>query len=96
MLSVSVVIARCTVTPADAYRWSVRLDAGLVPDLTVVVRMDAPNQAPLDYYVLPALDVRAVRLRIKEDNGIFLDGYRYESLDYFFGIAQTVRAGVAA
>jgi len=32
----------------------------------------------------------------KEDNGIFLDGYRYESLDYFFGVAQTVRAGVAA
>lgn len=57
---------------------------------------DAPNQAPLDYYVLPSLDVHGTRLRIKEDNGIFLDGYRYESLDYFFGIAQTVRAGAAA
>jgi hypothetical protein len=96
MLSVSVVIARCTVTPADAYRWSVRLEAGLVPDLTVVVRMDAPNQAPLDYYILPSLDIGAARLRIKEDNGLLLDGYRYESLDYFFGIAKTVRAGAAA
>lgn len=67
-----------------------------LPDLTVVVRMDAPNTAPLDYYVLPSLDVRAARLRIKEDNGMFFDGYRCDSLDYFFGVAQTVRAGVAA
>jgi len=77
-------------------RWMVRLDTGLVPDLTIVVRMDAANMAPLDYYVLPSLDVREARLRIKEDNGTFLDGYRYESLEYFFGIAQTVRAVVAA
>jgi DNA invertase Pin-like site-specific DNA recombinase len=96
MLSMSIVIARCQTTPADAMRWTVRLDAGLVPDLTIAVRMDAPNQAPLDYYVLPSLDVCETRLRIKEDNGIFLDGYRYESLDYIFGIAQTVRAGAAA
>ena len=58
--------------------------------------MDAPNRAPLDYYLLPTLDVHLARLRIKEDNGLFLDGYRYESLDYFFGMAQTVRAGQAA
>lgn len=96
MLSISLVIARCQVTQADALRWSIRMDTGLAPDLTVVVRMDSPNMAPLDYYVLPSLDVRAARLRIKEDNGLFLDGYRYESLEYFFGIAQTVRAGAAA
>jgi DNA invertase Pin-like site-specific DNA recombinase len=96
MLSVSIVIARCYETPAGALRWTVRLDTSLAPDLTIAVRMDAPNQAPLDYYVLPSLDVRGDRLRIQEDNGVFLDGYRYESLDYFFGMAQVVRAGVAA
>lgn len=96
MLSVSIVIARCQATPADALRWRVRLDAGLAPDLTLVVRMDAPNQTPLDYYLLPSLDIHEARLRIKEDNGIFLDGYRYESLEYFFGMAQTVRVEVAA
>jgi DNA invertase Pin-like site-specific DNA recombinase len=96
MLSISLVIARCQMTRADAMRWAVRLDAGLAPDLTIVVRMDSPNLAPLDYYVLPSLDVRAARLRIKEDNGLFLDGYRYDSLEYFFGLAQTVRAGAAA
>ncbi len=96
MLVVSVVIARCHTTPADAMRWAVRFDEGLEPDLTIAVRMDAPNRAPLDYYVLPSLDVRAEHLRLKEDNGIFLDGYRFDSLDYLFGIAETVRAGAAA
>ena len=96
MLAVSIVIARCQVTQADALRWLVRLDTGLAPDLTIVVRMDSANLAPLDYYILPSLDVGGARLRIKEDNGLFLDGYRYESLDYFFGIAQTVRVGAAA
>ena len=96
MLSVSIVIARCLVSPADALRWSVRLAAGLVPDLTIVVRMDAPNLAPLDYYLLPSLDVRAAGIRITEDNGLFLDGYRYETLEYFFGLTQTVRIAEAA
>jgi DNA invertase Pin-like site-specific DNA recombinase len=96
MLTVSIVIARCYTTPSGAFRWTVRLDVGLDPDLTIAVRMNAPNESPLDYYVLPSLDVHGVRLRIREDNGIFLDGYRYESLDYFFGMAQTVRARVAA
>ncbi len=96
MHSVSIVISRCHVSHADALRWLVRLDTGLAPDLTIVVRMDAANRAPLDYYVLPVIDVNAAHLRIKEDNSLFLDGYRYESLEYFFGIAQTVRAVVAA
>ena len=96
MHSVSIVIARCQVSRADALRWLVRLDAGLAPDITLVVRMDSANLAPLDYYILPSLDVKDARLRIKEDNGLFMDGYRYETLEYFFGIAQTVRAGAAA
>lgn len=96
MLSISLVLARCKPTPADALRWKVHLDTSLSPDLTLVVRMDALNEAPLDYYLLPALDLQEARLRMKEDNGLFLDGYRYESLAYFFGMAQLVRAGAAA
>ena len=96
MLTVSVVLARCQSTPADALRWKVHLDASLGPDLTLVIRMDPQNQAPLDYYLLPALDLQEAQLRMKEDNGLFLDGYRFESLEYFFGMAQLVRVGVAA
>jgi DNA invertase Pin-like site-specific DNA recombinase len=96
MLSVAVVLARCHITSADALRWVVRLDTGLAPDLTIAVRMDTANQSPLDFYLLPSLDVREARLRLREDNGTFLDGYRYDSLDSFFELARTVRVGAAA
>ena len=96
MLAVSIVIARCRTTATDATRWTICLDAGLTPDLTVAVRMDPSNETPLDYYILPSLDIRAARLRLKEDNGIFLDGYRYETLDYLFGLAATARIGAVA
>jgi len=96
MLTISIVIARCRTLPSGTFQWRVQLDAGLEPDLTIVVRMDAPNVAPLDYYVLPSIDVSEARLRIKEDNGMFMDGYRYDSLDYVFGMAQTIRVEVAA
>jgi DNA invertase Pin-like site-specific DNA recombinase len=96
MFSISLVLARCQPTPTDALRWKVRLDTSLRPDLTLVVRMDSQNQSPLDYYLLPALDFQEARIRMKEDNGLFLDGYRYESLEAFFRLAQMVRVGVAA
>lgn len=96
MTSVSVVISRCIVTSTDACRWVVRLDNDLAPDLTIVVRMDSSNQTPLDYYILPSMDIQSARVRLKDDNGLFLDGYRYETLDYFFSIAETVQVGVAA
>ena len=53
--------------------------------------MDRLNREPLDYYLLPLLDMSTARLRLAEDNGISLDAYRFESLDYFFGMAARTR-----
>jgi hypothetical protein len=94
MLSVAIVVVRCRQTETGLLRWRIQLDSA--PDLTIAVRMDPPNRAPLDYYVLPSLDLRAAAVRIKEDNGIYLDGYRFDSLEYFFGMAENVRVEVAA
>ncbi len=66
------------------------------PDLTIAVRMDGANEAPLDYYVLPALGLAAGRLRMREENGVELDTFRFDTLDYFCGIAEQVRIEVAA
>lgn len=87
----SVVIARCRTTPGGASRWRIRLDAGLVPDITVAVRMGEVNEAPLDYYVLPRLDMTEPRLRLAEQNGLSLDAYRFETLDFFFALAARAR-----
>jgi hypothetical protein len=61
-----------------------RFDTGLQPDITIAVRMDAANKAPLDYYLLPRIDIASERLKLAEENGLALDGYRFESLDPFY------------
>ena len=83
----SVVVVRCLTTGAGSLRWQIRFDTGLWPDITVAVRMNQPNREPLDYYLLPRLDMTEPRLRLAEDNGVSLDSYRFESLDLFYGLA---------
>lgn len=90
----SLVLSRCQRTEGGEFRWLVRLDESLRPDITIVVRLDASNETALDYYLLPALDVRDPRLRLHEENGSYLDAFRFDTLDYFLGMAE--HAAVAA
>lgn len=85
--TVSLVIVRCRQTQAGSLRWHIRLDTGLLPDITVAVRMNALNQVPLDYYLLPRLDMSLPRLRLAEDNGVSLDSYRFDTLEAFYELA---------
>lgn len=80
----SVVIARCLQTLAGSLRWKLRLDTSLRPDLTVAVRMDASNERPLDFYLLPHLDMQSAALRLCEHNGLSLDAYRFQTLDALY------------
>lgn len=83
----SVVVVRCLMTMAGSLRWQIRFDVGLWPDITVAVRMDQPNREPLDYYLLPRIDMTEPRLRLAEENGVSLDSYQFESLETFYGLA---------
>ena len=56
---------------------------GLKPNITVAVRMDSTNQNPLDYYLLPSLDLTFEKLILAEDNPVSLDAYRFDTLDFF-------------
>ncbi len=58
--------------------------------------MDATNEQPADYYLLPTIDMSVSKLRFREDNGIFLDTYRFASLNYFVQMSARVRIEVAA
>ena len=89
-LRVSIVLCRHTATLAGSSRWLIRLDAGLKPDITIAVRMDATNEGIRDYYVLPGIDMMWENLRVAEANGIYLDTYRFDTLDFFFGMAERV------
>jgi hypothetical protein len=92
----SLVIARCRQTESGAFRWLIRVDAGLKPDITVAVRMDASNKDPLDYYLLPSLDMTFEKLTLAEDNPVSLDTYRFNTLDFFFDMAKRMPIPEAA
>ena len=94
--SVSLVLARCQTKESGRHRWKVRFDTSLAPDITVAVRLDQFNQTPLDYYLLPRLDFGLPRISLAEHNGIEFESYRFESLDYLYGMAQRTQVRRAA
>ena len=89
--SASIVIARCRRTGAGARRWNIRFDTGLAPDLTVALRMNGANEAVLDYYLLPLPALASDRIRLAEYNGLMLDAFRFETLEFFFHMAGRAR-----
>lgn len=94
--SVSLVLSRCQRLDNGSRRWKVRFDTGLAPDITVAVRLDETNQAALDYYLLPRLDFGQGGIRLADHNGIEFESYRFDSLDYFYGMAERSRLRRAA
>ena len=94
--SVSLVLARCHTYDSGSLRWKIRFDTSLRPDITVAIRLDPENQGPLDYYLLPRLDFGQARIHLAEQNAIEFDSYRFETLDYLYGMAGRTRIRRAA
>jgi hypothetical protein len=94
--TVSLVLARCQTHDNGRHRWKVRFDTSLAPDITVAIRLDQPNQAPLDYYLLPRLDFGLPRISLADWNGIEFESYRFDTLDYLYGMAERTRIRRAA
>mgnify|MGYP000940508968 FL=1 len=89
-LFLSIVISRCFATPSGTRRWKIRFDAGLRPDITIAVRMDANNEAVHDYYILPALEFSHEQLRLSEVNAGLLDSFRTDSLEYLLRLSINI------
>lgn len=85
-----VALSRCHETDRGAYRWLVRFEHANPAHITIAVRMNPDNTTVRDYYLLPSIDVMSARLRLAEENGAMLDSYRFESLDYFFALAERI------
>ena len=95
-ITASLVIVRCQETSANGRRWKIRFDTGLHPDVTIAVRMAPGNRDIMDYYLLPRIDCAGGQLRLKEENGIFWDAYRVDSLDPFFRLVARANIRSAA
>ena len=61
--TVSIVLARCREIRAGTFRWLLRLDASLSPDITLAARLQPGNQDILDYYLFPGIDSLSKQLR---------------------------------
>ena len=94
--TISIVIARCQTPESGRHRWKIRFDTSLAPDITIAVRLDKANQKPLDYYLLPYLDFGAARVSLAEHNGVEFESYRFDDLQYLYGMAERARIKRAA
>jgi DNA invertase Pin-like site-specific DNA recombinase len=94
--NLSLIVSRCFRTSADSLRWSIHLDLASIPDLTVAARMQPDNAEPLDYYILPSIDMHLPRLRLQAENGITMDVYRFENLDYLYRLVRRSRVSEVA
>lgn len=87
----SIVLSRCHLLSSGKQRWKVRLDSGLRPDITVAVRMNAENDGPLDYFLLPREELRAPKVALANRNAIELETFRFDDLSFFFSMAERYR-----
>ena len=87
----SVVISRCRETLTGQHRWLIRLEHTLDPDITIAARLTPSNEDILDYYVFPKIERLTAQLRLAGENGIRLDSYRFESLDFFLSMARRAK-----
>ncbi len=94
--SASMVLSRCRQTQAGSLRWMMQLDQRIAPDITILVRMDPENQNPVDYYLLPIMDIETPKLLLCEENGVALDTYQFDNLDYFTAMSKRCKIEVAA
>lgn len=92
----SIVLARCQPLPSGRNRWKIRLDSSLTPDVSVAARLDASNAGIQDYYLLPRIDFGPTHLNLAEQNTAELESYRFDSLDYLYGMAGRARLRMAA
>jgi hypothetical protein len=58
--------------------------------------MDAANERPTDFYLLPFIDINMALLRLGETNAAPIETYRFDTLEYFVGMATRTRIEVAA
>jgi DNA invertase Pin-like site-specific DNA recombinase len=93
--SAAMVLSRCRQTNAGSLRWLLQVKEGLAPDITILVRMDAANVRPVDYYLLPIMDIEAPRLLLCEENGAWMETYQFDTLDHFAAMASRRKIEVA-
>ena len=95
--SVSLVLARCHARPRPG------IIAGKCVSTPACARTSrwrfawtTTTRPPLDYYLLPRLDFGQARICLADNNAFEFDSYRFDTLDYLYGMAERFRIRRAA
>ncbi len=89
--SAELVLSRCRQTSSGSLRWRVEFGKRITPDITILGRMDESNERPVDYYLLPIMDIAHSHLLLCESNGVILDTYQFDNLEFFTTLAARGR-----
>lgn len=57
-------------------------------DITIAARLTSDNRSVLDYYLFPSCDIVWEKLRLAPENGVVLDLYRFDNLQFFYNLAR--------
>lgn len=87
----ALILSRCQQTKTGNNRWIIRLDTGLSPDISIIVRMCLSGEEIIDYYLLPSSYLETPKLRLIEYQTNMLDAFRYNSLDYFYILTKRLK-----
>jgi DNA invertase Pin-like site-specific DNA recombinase len=85
--STAISMTRCRQTPTGSLRWLINFCSRSQADLNVIVRMDADNKNPVDFFLFPKMSIDVSKLTLREINGIDVDAYRFDTLGYFVNLA---------
>jgi DNA invertase Pin-like site-specific DNA recombinase len=95
-IRVRVYLISCDQSPAGTPYWRIHHKVQAQSDLTLAVRMDRDNQQIKDFYLLPHLEGRWEELQLMERNGIYVDAFRFQTLDFLAGLAARTKLRTAA
>lgn len=84
----ALIVSRCREVRDGEYRWLLRFDTSLDPDITIAARMAPGNSTILDYYLFPSIDVLSDHCRLASENGLVLDVYRVADLTLLVNLAR--------
>jgi len=78
-------------------KWIVHFSKRPSSDLCLIIRMEESNKAIRDYYVLPTIELRQVKVpKLLISNSAFAETYRHENLEAFYRLCARDELGNAA
>jgi hypothetical protein len=84
--TVSIRVFRYEKKPNRSPVWNLQSRIDRASDLTIVVRLDKANQAPVDYYMFPLSEAPA-SMAVVENKSHPMDRFRHPNLDYLVQLA---------